>query len=374
YRFTIVGERDGGYDLFAGLPIGGHCVAAAIDANWRKMSGLAEVDGRWVQGNATGGAFNDLLGDKRTYTVICTVHPGSIVVNVNGMPVVNWVRAGERMSLPQHWGLAGDKLFVGGVEAIHRIRKLTLVALPEDEDIRAMFRNEGIVKLVYEQPLRKPTVGWDDFRVNWAPADQWPLAITGQPQICLEYIYLHAPSELVHELPKAGAKVSRRFTAVGYSMGKPLRYRVFASDQGDFATNARCVFESDPCRIVKIDKPLDAKDRFLLLQIDGDKVPAFWLHPTIHVGKKQVQLADPRRSPVRVKVEDNEKNDRAGINHVPKWVLPPLDLDEERLCDEFLFAHAPSEVTYAIPTGAVSFSAIGYCLRSGDVEFQVRVD
>ncbi len=75
-----------------------------------------------------------------------------------------------------------------------------------------------------------------------------------------------------------------------------------------------------------------------------------------------------------VDIDDNEKNDQFKINDVPKSTIPPLDLDQDSHCDEFLYAHAPSEVTYAIPQGAISFSAIGYCLQSGDVDFQVRVD
>ena len=160
---------------------------------------------------------------------------------------------------------------------------------------------------------------------------------------------------------------------MGYCAVRPVRYRVFASDQPDFTNKGRNVFESESCRVVKVDVPLQPTDRYLLLQIEGQDVPAFWLHPALHRSKKPLSLAKPGSRFV-VDIDDNEKNDQFKINDVPKSTIPPLDLDQDSHCDEFLYAHAPSEVTYAIPQGAVSFSAIGYCLQSGDVDFQVRVD
>jgi hypothetical protein len=52
----------------------------------------------------------------------------------------------------------------------------------------------------------------------------------------------------------------------------------------------------------------------------------------------------------------------------------PPRLDRAQPCREFLFAHAPSHLAYAIPTGAKEFSAVGYCMKSGTVKFRVFVD
>ncbi|WP_254511713.1 hypothetical protein [Anatilimnocola floriformis] len=44
------------------------------------------------------------------------------------------------------------------------------------------------------------------------------------------------------------------------------------------------------------------------------------------------------------------------------------------LCREYLFAHAPSSLTYAIPAKAKYFTAISYCALSRTVNFIVRID
>ena len=48
----------------------------------------------------------------------------------------------------------------------------------------------------------------------------------------------------------------------------------------------------------------------------------------------------------------------------------------ERLeyCNESLYAHAPSRLVYGLPSEAKSFTAVGYCVKSGDVKFRVLTD
>jgi hypothetical protein len=50
-------------------------------------------------------------------------------------------------------------------------------------------------------------------------------------------------------------------------------------------------------------------------------------------------------------------------------ILPP----SPRLCQEYLFAHAPSRLVYTIPKNARSFSTVGYC-DTGIVSFKILVD
>jgi hypothetical protein len=45
-----------------------------------------------------------------------------------------------------------------------------------------------------------------------------------------------------------------------------------------------------------------------------------------------------------------------------------------KVCPEFIYAHAPSRLTYPIPAGAKAFTAIAHSVRSGSVKFIVRVD
>lgn len=45
-----------------------------------------------------------------------------------------------------------------------------------------------------------------------------------------------------------------------------------------------------------------------------------------------------------------------------------------RFCNEFVYAHAPSRVGYAVPEGMKSFTAVGYCVKSTHVSYRIVVD
>jgi hypothetical protein len=61
------------------------------------------------------------------------------------------------------------------------------------------------------------------------------------------------------------------------------------------------------------------------------------------------------------------------VNHTAGEFWPWLTRDF-RFCDEFLYAHAPSEAVYPIPPGANSFTAVGYCAASGRVTYRLLAD
>lgn len=144
--------------------------------------------------------------------------------------------------------------------------------------------------------------------------------------------------------------------------------------------DARELFNCEPCRMVKIDAALNPNERYLVLQVDDAGEPrfdrSFWLHPTVHVGPpgREKDHLLTNEQPVHVEIANNQKNDRFGVNTVPNGVCPPLDVEEKSRCGEFLYAHAPSSVRYAVPRDAIGFSAIGYCLHSQHVQFALRVD
>ena len=152
-------------------------------------------------------------------------------------------------------------------------------------------------------------------------------------------------------------------------------FRVLAASTPDFAGQAgnkvRQVYASGPRRVVKIDEPLRKTERYVLLQIESDDKATFWLHPKIQRGRQEQSLTVLR--PVSIEVNQSKKQDHFGVV-VPKWALPPLDMEDEKFCDEFLYAHSRSLATYDIPDGAVSFSTIGYCLYSGSVRFELHID
>jgi hypothetical protein len=52
----------------------------------------------------------------------------------------------------------------------------------------------------------------------------------------------------------------------------------------------------------------------------------------------------------------------------------PVSFHDATLCEEFLFNHAPSTVTYQVPEGMSRFTAIGYCVWSSHVKYEVWAD
>lgn len=69
-------------------------------------------------------------------------------------------------------------------------------------------------------------------------------------------------------------------------------------------------------------------------------------------------------------------NNYWGINTtLGKTKTRPVIPKEWQFCQEYLFAHAPSQLTYKLPSGMKSFTSIGYCAASGgSVSFRVLVD
>ncbi len=52
----------------------------------------------------------------------------------------------------------------------------------------------------------------------------------------------------------------------------------------------------------------------------------------------------------------------------------PLIARDFKMCDEYIFAHAPSRVSYAVPPESRSFSATGYCVANRNVRFEIVCD
>jgi hypothetical protein len=52
----------------------------------------------------------------------------------------------------------------------------------------------------------------------------------------------------------------------------------------------------------------------------------------------------------------------------------PMISPDPRPCDEYIYAHAASNLDYAVPAGMKYFRAVGYCVCRRDVRFEVRCD
>lgn len=240
-----------------------------------------------------------------------------------------------------------------------------------DED-RQVDRNAGMMRLTDEQPTQ---VTGELFVINqiplWATSNDfesvWPL-VTEHPEFCDQYFAAHAPSRLKCPIPE-GAK---SFAAFGYNdASRTTAFRLLI-DQREVYHSGKASSAD-----IRVDLPDGARFLELITEDLGDK------------NFDQVYWCEPRFS--RLAAAESDGDHSADLPCEPSEVqvgydqlarnkpfkdcgTGPLDRASLIPCSEFLFAHAPSTLTYSLPAGATLFEAIGYCAASQDVNFRVFAD
>lgn len=271
--------------------------------------------------------------------------------------------------------LAGKGDPVVGIHGACTARDLVSIGLilPRDPQVgRSRKTPDGKTEFVCLTELEP---GWakaalGGLMVNRALCDSWPM-LPPDWQFCREFLFAHAPSKLIYPIPPG----ARSFSAVGYCVSS-------SSVQYLVAVDGTKLFQSESAGVVPIQVDLPKGGRQLELIVDdlgnrgGDR--SYWLLPRFHRsvasaveeldGKaKHTKLTSlrPLSSKVgRKRLEVNTTGENA-------W---PVKLLEPRPCREFLFAPAPSRLRYSVPKGFREFSAVGYCVRSETVRFQVFAD
>ena len=231
-----------------------------------------------------------------------------------------------------------------------------------------------VVSLTRLQPLRA-TVGWWQFAARPPEANLWSFS-DSQPYVpenlefCKEFLFAHAPSHIVYALPPD----AKSFSAVGYCVGNPdVKFSVLIDGR------TKCESGRAGVAPIALDIPLGAKT----LELVADKGSfwsnhSHWLMPRLHrcraaeigQGKSNNPIKLTECPPLSVPVVG------ADVFRINQTIdpTPPPQFEHIEPCNEFLFAHAPSHLTYAIPPGAKEFTAIGYNVRSMTVKFRVFVD
>jgi hypothetical protein len=226
-------------------------------------------------------------------------------------------------------------------------------------------------RLTHHHPLWA-NVGHYHLWVNSAPGSSWPW-INRDFQFCDEFLYAHAPSKLAFEVPGD----ARSFSAVGYCVNsKDVSFQVIADGAKIFVSPKAGVVP------IKADLPQGAKTLDLVIDDLGNNNRDWssWLAPRFHrcTAAQIEQLDGPDEQATKLtelqRLKEQGGTGKTAVNRVPQESLAPLRMSREELCDEFLFAHAPSQIVYALPEGAKEFSAIGYCAKSDSVKFRVYAD
>jgi hypothetical protein len=248
-----------------------------------------------------------------------------------------------------------------------------------DADRVADLKN-GLVRLIGEK-ANTPKVGWGQFQVNQIPLESaptedelaWPL-VTAAPSFCEDFYGAHAESRLKCPIPKS----AKSFTVYGSNdASRTTVFSVFVDGKELYKSGV-----TDLAR-VKLDLPADAALLELIVGGAGDNVHdhSYWCYPRYHTlptDKLTDKMLEGKLSSTGLKftiasgaVGAHKLTYNQPINTL---TVAPLVAADQKPCDEFLFAHAPSTVSYAVPEGMTRFTAIGYNVRSQHVKFEVWAD
>ena len=206
------------------------------------------------------------------------------------------------------------------------------------------------------------------YAVNKSLVNVWPV-IPEQWQWCEEYIYSNAPARFSFSIPPE----MKFFTAVGYctASGGHVAFMVEVDGQELFKQTGSVV-------PVQVKLPEGARQLTLVIDDLGDRTSdhCFWLFPRFHP-EKPASLKEPFHpesvSLTKQRPIFRSKGYYTSVQGIPD-VVPPIAIDSPRKCEEFLFAHAPSELVYSVPPKTVRFTAIGYCMNKDSVKFKVFGD
>ncbi|MDB5345757.1 MAG: hypothetical protein JWP89_4134 [Schlesneria sp.] len=234
---------------------------------------------------------------------------------------------------------------------------------------------DGFIRLTEQKAIVSKT-GHDNLHINQLPLSlgvgdteyRWPLVIPDF-RFCDDYYGAHAPSRLKCPIP-SGAK---SFSVVGYNEASRTTKSLAFID-------GKKVYDSGITNIALVKIEIPAKATLLELVFDdandGRHDYSYWCYPRYHTvpaNKLTDAMLDGKPGPLKFAIASNTVGTHSLTHNQPIETLPmaPLQFHDALPCQEFLFAHAPSTVAYEVPDGMTRFSAIGYCVLSQSVKFEV---
>lgn len=397
-RFPLAVVIDGDYDLEVEFkrasghepiavyfPVGIHTLRLLLDVN--ASMNVSYVDGKEFGQRATGALVNDKIyrvgiqvrnsGDKSSFNI-----------SLDGTrDVIKW--AGDTAALRNYdtsewstnmirrpWiGSSNSKVVFQNI----RIRSLRGIAQRDpitDADREQDLKN-GFVRLIGE-PASNISVGAWSFCINQIPLElsgngaecRWPM-ITPRFEFCDDYIGAHAPSRVGCVIPSS----ARSFSTIAYNdSSRTEKYSVLIDGKEAFASRDTGV------AVIKIDIPTGAKLLELVADPLGDSAydHTFWCYPRFHVepmSRVTDKMLDQALSGASLNISAS-KAEGAVTRSQPTENLQsgPIHFRNFQPCDEFLFAHAPSAVTFQVPEGMTRFTAIGYNVIGQTAKFEVWAD
>ena len=252
------------------------------------------------------------------------------------------------------------------------IRRDSITAQDREADLK-----DGLVRLVGERPTASsakvhPIVVNQQILGFHRQSAYWPL-IQRDFKPCDDFYSASAPSRLKCPIPP-GAK---SFSVVGYNHHfRTTDFVVEIDGQQIHRTGAA------ETAIIKVDVP--PKSTLLELVVDPiggvhfDRT--YWCYPRFHSvpsGKITDKQLDGKPGPLGFAVSAHSVGGGMfshNTHHDEINTISVISFRDAQPCDEFLYAMAPSSITYQVPAGMSRFTAIGYNRLSFDVSYEVWAD
>ncbi len=398
YELEVEFTRNSGVDSVAVFfPVGIHTMhfeCSALNGTVGCVHWIDGVDGRSMPGNGTGRRPSPVANGVRHRLLIRvtrTEDQAEFHIDLdNEKDYIRWkglessltnMEAGDwRLTMVRHpW--------IGGADSeirFHKVRARMLSGTLRRDVITQADREadlkEGFVRLVGQSAIN-PKVGWADFLVNQLPwqlapgqiEQYWPL-VSREPSFSQDYFGAHAPSRCQIKIPP----VARSFSVIGYNqMSRTTKYQVLIDGNKVYDSGVTGI------AVVKVDIPPGSSELELIVNDagDGGYDHSYWCSPRFHTvshDKITDALLFSKTSVLKFGISVLEV--LGGSKSTPNQPLAgipsaaPLQYADAIPCDEFLFAHADSSVTYKVPPVMARFSAIGYSALSNHVKFEVWAD
>ena len=405
-RFPLPAIIDGDYEMeveftrHAGnegvalcFPVGIHNMRLGIGSYGGTIAGVSWIDGKpYRDGNSTTQRPCPIANGQRHRILLRANHDrdrASIKIDWDdAKDYITWQGPyasltnsdgdGLGLSMVRHvWLTAWE-----GRVTFHAVRVRMTSGTVRRDSITAGDRQrdlaQGLVRLI-GSPAISPSVEWGQFVINQIPLEHgpsdderlWPL-ISREFSVCREFYGAHAPSRLNCPVPR-GAK---SFTAVGYNHNsRSVKYIV--------SVDGREIYDSGVTGIalVRVAIPTGSKTLELVVDPAGSKDldQSYWCYPRFYstpIEKVTEKTMDGKPGPLKFSIASHTVGVGDLTNNAPiaGTNTVPIELRDAIPCDEFILAHAISTVSYTVPMGMTRFTAIGYCVRSQHVKYQVWAD
>lgn len=436
YRLVAKFARTGGGDTLGfTVPVGTSAVTVVFGCYNNTTHGLSDLEQGGPDRNPTG--VRGTIDNNRVYTAQIDVQQVTdtdyhIVVLLDGAKVIDWQGSQDRLvpsGRTEYAARSPRKLAAGATKATMEVRSLELsvptVAPSETTKGKPLPLNKWVDLF--------PLVDFDQDRElgYWTPGPRNTIQVEPYilSRIRMPVLLANCSYDLVtefslgedHEEIHMILPVGERSVMVVVDATRPTPVSFFETISGRFVHDNPGAVRADLLRPNQVHRyeanvRLNGDRAQLTFSLNGKKqfeheglIAQLETHPDYNLQTKAQPGLAANNTPASfsscqvrpVSGEASLGRDAPLLEQIPAKILAmkatpltslnPMDLKYHDVhfgiskgtrnpflggkeCTDYIFAHAPSRITYAIPPKAKYFTAVAYCVMSSHVNFVVKVD